>query len=76
MIVWALGIEFCLGIKVGTKTLNHGQKRVRILHIDKGRCPFDRVLPEQTAVTWIKSVPVWLRLNQFQVLDYSELAGT
>lgn len=26
----------------------------------KGSCPFDRVLPEQTAVTWIKSVPVWL----------------
>lgn len=50
----------CLGIKEGAKTFDHGEKKVSRLHIDKGSSPFDRVLPEQTAVTWIKSVPVWL----------------
>lgn len=58
MIVWAQTL--CLGIKVGAKTFGHGEKRVSRLHIDKGSCPFARVLPEQTAATWIKSIPVWL----------------
>lgn len=50
----------CLGIKEGAKTFGHGEKKVSSLHIDKGSSPFDRVLPEQTAVTWIESLPVWL----------------
>lgn len=58
MTVWAQTL--CLGIKVGAKTFGHGEKRVSILHRDQGSSLFDRVLPEQTAVTWIKSVPVWL----------------
>lgn len=50
----------CLGIKAGAKTCDHVEKRVNILHTDEGSCPSDRLLPEQTNVTWIKSIPVWL----------------
>lgn len=55
-----LGPNTLLGIKAGAETCGHGEKRVNILYIDEGSCPSDRLLPEQTNVTWIKFIPVWL----------------
>lgn len=48
-----------------------------MLHVNQSLCPFDRILCEQTALSHELS-PFFSggRPNQFQVLDYSELAGT
>lgn len=56
---WML-VDDCVGRKDGAKTCGHGEIRINILHIDEGSCVSDRLLPEQTNVTWIQSILVWL----------------
>lgn len=71
-----LGSDALPGYKSRPRHLDT-KKRVSMLHINQSLCPFDRILCEQTALS--HELSPFLsggRPNQFQVLDYSELAGT